>query len=280
MLLKNFAENPSVPDPKVWTLNKANGTIFRANVKNIAVERYFYDPPGEQGTEEALALLEDEAAKTLSKLLQNQTIRSLDQGERKVLAYFVATLDARTSAFREAQVDATKQLDKKLQDMADAMGKQYKSSAPSTEEEIREHHKQVMWAMTKSIVRILPHLSWSTLTTNRQNPFVISDHPLVKQNPVPPPAPWMGNLGWINEGLEVFLPLSTVVCLFISKPRNLTHLKQYELPPDLVNGINTLQTAYAQRFLFARGEQALKTLEVNMSADPGLRSARYMFEML
>lgn len=268
---------------QVHVLDKPAGRLFISNTRNIASERYFYDVPGEQPSERALAELETAIDPVLGKLIgfgngdipeEGQAL--LDETESDLLSMFIALLDVRTAPFRQSIGDMRNEIDSLLLDMASRMGIRHQSVQPATENDEREDFIAVMWQTAAEIRRIVRTMRWTLLLASEDSEFITSDHPLVKQNFSPPPLPWMGNLGWTSDGLEVFLPISSQVCLgLLNCDKNIPGVST--ITDSDVRMINRLVTAFAHRFLFAGSERPLRLIQGDLATVPGLRESRLAF---
>lgn len=276
--LRGFAAAAERGEDQVSVLDKKDGRIFVSNIRNVAAERFFYDGPGDQETERALAELEAAAAPILQRLASTGTVEPLSPMESRILADFVAVLDARTGSFRAAVVDLLKQHDQYLEQVAQRLGARHENAAPSTGEEERAMHKTLMWSMAGRTRKSVTELQWVRLIAESGARFVTSDHPVVKFNPRDPPAPWLGNLGWKSRGIQVFLPISPEVCICIGDFEQ-TMAGGYRYSDDGVRFVNGLQASHARRFLFSANERELRMIESLLLSRPELRDTKFEFEV-
>ena len=277
MYLKRFALDASEDSSMLRVLSKSDGRLFQANVANLAVERYFYDRSGPQGTEAALAELESAASPLIDRLVHDDGLRPLDVEESRTVATFVALLDFRTAAFRRAAVGLATSVDGLGERVATELGARYESTAPQAPEEVRAFHKALMWRTAAVAREVMASMQWTVLVAPADVRFVTSDHPVVKFNPLPPPAPWMGTLGWNSPGVQVLVPLSPQTCLAIvdaaeAMPSRATYSAEGVL---MANG---LQASYAHRFIFGSRDSELTGLEERMQLHPKLREGGLTFE--
>ena len=276
MYLKRFAAESEAGSSMLRVLSKADGRLFGANVSNVAVERYFYDGVGPQEAEGALAELEGATSPIIDRLAAEGEFQPLSAEESWTLATFVALLDVRTASFRRAAIGLAESIDGALRQMANALGTRHAPTAPQAPDEAREHHKSLMWTIAAASREAMASMQWTVLVAPVEARFVASDNPVVKYNPVPPPVPWMGNLGWRSPGLQVLLPLSPSTCLAIfDADVRLPGRARFAL--EGVRMANELQTFYAHRFIFGSRDDELACLEHQMQLDPSLREGGFAF---
>ena len=276
MYLKRFTAGSTAGSTMLRVLGKADGRLFGASTGNLAAERYFYDGVGPQEAENALAELESATSPIIDRLAAEGEFQPLSVEESWTLAAFVALLDLRTASFRGAALDLAESIDGTLQQVANALGANHTPVAPQTPDEAREYHKALMWSTASAARETMALMQWSLLEAPHEARFVTSDNPVVKHNPVPPPAPWMGNLGWKSPGLQILLPLSPSRCLAICDTNiRLPGLARYSL--EGVRMANELQAFYAHRFIFGSRDDELTALELQMRLNPSLREGRLAF---
>lgn len=101
---------------------------------------------------------------------------------------------------------------------------------------------------------ILLGLQWVLLENNTDMLLWTSDSPVNKFNPTESP-PYMGNLGYLSSGIEIFLPLTPKLCL------SLCDIGQHGLLPtekmimystENIIYQNDLQFCWANRHVFSQ----------------------------
>lgn len=285
-LLKNFTHGKK---PKIFVYDKSNNKRFQTNIKNIAAENGFYElelPDGILTLEPGLAHLEANAAGIIKKLVYEKTIKALNEDEVAILAVFLAVQFVRTKEHRLRFEHLGKLFSQKLRDMG------------ATEENIEEVTKGPVGVPEDKLIGLKSVLGakefvpyflnkvWVLFETTRKYPFFISDNPLTLHNEIDH-GPY-GNIGLAVRGIEIYLPISTTLCLGLLCPtiaeefqkahQNMKMLDQMapgfadsvmnkpaaarEFCEGLVNGtpisiiednvtmINSLQVMYSSRFVY------------------------------
>jgi hypothetical protein len=289
-LLKNFTRGKK---PQVFVFDKSNDNQFRTNIKNIAAEKGFYDL--EVGSdiltlEPGLANLEGSASGIINKILQEKSLKLLDECEVSILAVFLAVQFVRTKEHRLRFEYLGERLAQKFRDMGateENIAQQTKSSTELPEDKLIGF-KSVLGA--NEFVPILLNKVWVLFETTNRQPFYISDNPLGLHNQVDH-GPY-GNIGLAVRGVEIYFPISTTLCLGLLCPsiaeefqkayQNIRNLDQMapgladvvmnkpasarEFCDGLVNGtpisvaednvnlMNSLQVMYSSRFVYCESD--------------------------
>jgi|SRR3972149_1443164 len=286
-LLKNFAHGKK---PKIFAYDKSNDKRFHTNIKNVAAENGFYDLEVEDGVltmEPNLAHLEANTSGIIKKLIKDRNIKSLSEDEVAILALFLAVQFVRTKEHRLKFEHLGKQVAQKLHDMRGVSKENIKELIRSSES-VPEDKLFGLRSLVKA-KEFVPHFlnkAWVLLETTPKNPFFISDNPIGLHNDMDF-GPY-GNLGLAAKGIQIYLPISSTLCLnllcptlaeeFVKAYDNLKLLDQAasELADSaikrpalarafcdgLVNGtpikvvednvtmINSLQVVYSSRFVY------------------------------
>lgn len=116
MYLKHFATpESSGGKPQIHAYIREEGKKLSESaiaIENVAVEKWFYDLPGEddQAVEKHLSTLEANASPLLEELANSANIKGLSHSNKNDLAYFLATQHYRTRKFRDLAVESSKDL--------------------------------------------------------------------------------------------------------------------------------------------------------------------------
>lgn len=286
-LLKNFARGKK---PKIWGYDKSNDKQFHTNIKNVAAENGFYDLEVEDGVltfEPGLAHLEANTSGIIKKLVTERSIRTLDEHEVAILAAFLAVQFVRTKEHRLRFEHLGELFAQKLRDMGaseDNIGELTKSSTGLPE------GKLIGFRSIIGAKEFVPHFLnkvWVLFETSHKHPFYISDNPITLHNEQDH-GPY-GNIGLAVRGIEIYLPISTTLCLGLLCPtiaeefqnahENILLLDQtspgladavmkrpeaarafceglvngtpIQIIEDSVTMINSLQVMYASRFVYS-----------------------------
>lgn len=215
-LLKNFTHGKK---PMVFVYDKSNDKRFHVNIRNIAAEKGFYDLEIEDGVltlEPNLAHLEAKTSGIIKKLIKDKNINSLSEDEVVWLALFLAVQFVRTKEHRLIFEQIGKQLVHKLHDMGankENIEKITGSSGSVPEDKLFGLRSLVE---AKGFVPHFLNKAWVLLETTRRNPFFISDNPIGLHNDMDY-GPY-GNLGLAVKGIQIYLPISSTLCLHLLCP--------------------------------------------------------------
>lgn len=215
-LLKHFTRGKK---PQIFVYDKSNDKQFRTNIKNISAESGFYDLEVDDGVltlEPGLAQLEANTSGIIKKILREKTLKALDGHEVAILAVFLAVQFVRTKEHRLRFEHLGKLFAQKLRDMGATEDNvvEYTKSGTGLSEEKLIGFKSVMGA--KEFVPYFLNKVWVLFETTNRHPFYISDNPLTLHNEVDH-GPY-GNIGLAVRGIEIYLPISTTLCLGLLCP--------------------------------------------------------------
>lgn len=263
LLLRNFASGKK--RNRIWTYDKWEDRAFQSTVSDASVQTRFYEVDYGDGYvaswEEGLAALESKAAKVIRKVLETMTISELSLTERVTLAALVSAQWLRTSSMREALLDVDRAVEERFRSegtdpttvrlVAPGINP---STAPLYRKMSTDDAAEIaLEIMSENNPEIAAHLTmrcWSLMWTEKPVLFV-SDSPVCLHNSLNR-GPF-GNLGIMSEGIEVYMPLSSQVCLGIFCPIRYGEMPgSYSLDHGNVSLLNRLQTSFASRFIYAR----------------------------
>src|SRR5690606_22590431 len=203
-LLRSFA----VPKKaQVWVYDKSSGRSFISNTKNVASENRFYDfECGDQrlSLEPWLADLEARAQLVVKYILESDSVSALSNEQRHVLAAFLAVQLTRTKTFREEWGGFPRMLREYFEKSGDQVAR-----GSQAEDLIKDFSKNETKEQTARIVHQAPQhyaahfldKEWVLATTTPEQPFLLSDNPLARQNLIE--QPHRGNLGLKSPGIEI-----------------------------------------------------------------------------
>lgn len=215
-LLKNFTHGKK---PKICVYDKWNDNCFQTNIKNVAVENGFYDVEFEDNIltlEPGLAHLETNASGIIKKLVKDKAINVLNGNEVVILAVFLAVQFVRTKEHRLRFKHLGELFAKKLKDL----GAPEQNMDEVTGGKIGVS-KDKLFGL-KSVIGangFVPHFlnkEWVIFETTRIHPFYISDNPISLHNEID--HGFYGNLGLAVKGIEIYMPLSSTLCLGLLCP--------------------------------------------------------------
>ena len=212
-LLKNFSHGKK---RRLFVYDKSNDKCFCTNTKNIAGETGFYDIEGNDGIismEPELSRIETRASVIIKKLIEKKNLQSLTNDERVTLAVFMAVQFLRTKAFRLETSYIFKEMTQWLCKNG-IEAKQFNEIIGDLNTE-QGHKRFTLEFLEKSKNSLAPYLLdkvWILLETTIRNPFYISDNPIGLYNELKS-GPFRGNLGFDVKGIQIFLPISSTLCL-------------------------------------------------------------------
>ncbi len=261
-LLRNFAEDGK--KQRIWVYDKWYDKIHRTSIKNVAVQSYFYQYNLDENyfvsLEESLSQLEAAAAIVVRRILTERTIDTLDVLECGQLAALISAQWLRTSAFREY----SQQSDELIMEVLSQGGgdpTKVKLCVPGMDPDNAptyqpmsdaDHHMfaiEFMSKMNPQFTEALLLKKW-TLLQSTEPLLQISDHPVCLFNEVD-----MGlrsNLGLMVDGIEIYMPLSTRICLRMLCPKFYGDSPSaLDLTRELAGSLNNLQAMHGSRYQYA-----------------------------
>lgn len=215
-LLKHFTQGEK---PKIFVYDKSNDNKFHTNIKNIAAENGFYDIEVDDGIltlEPGLAQLESNSSGIIKKLIKQRTLKTLDEHEVAILAVFLAVQFVRTKEYRLRFEHLGELFAEKLREIGateENIAEQTKSATGLPEDKLIGL-QSVLGA--KEFVPYFLNKVWVLFETTNKRPFYISDNPLTLHNELDH-GPY-GNIGLAVRGIEIYLPISTTLCLGLLCP--------------------------------------------------------------
>jgi hypothetical protein len=255
-LLTNFSTGKR---SHIWAYDKHRSVRFRANVKNLAAEKGFYDHENGEGRisfESVLSSLESKAAKIIARLVRAKHLGELKADDRSLLSAFFAVQFVRTKEYRN-RYDA----------LIESLVQRLRESGMS-EEEIRrdcEGPGELKLSQLKSIVnaeKFVPFFfgkTWVLHETKRSAPFYISDNPITLHNQKQF-GPY-GNLGLAVPGIEIYIPLCPTLGLGMICP---TYGEECRKGYDNFRMMDQMQPGLADALLKdAKGARAFSEAVVN-----------------
>jgi hypothetical protein len=244
LLLKNFSKDS---ETHIWTFDKISflkkwKAIEQRAIKSVASADYFYDkevPFAEDSFEHQFGLIEDGVAPIIMKLSQTADLHSLSEGEKELLALFVAIQMTRTKG-------SLINVDRLNSDLIDQL-KQAGMDIPKAEtDELWKSHMRNAHQYSE----ILLTKKWILLRADSQ--FYSSDNPVVLNN-YTNRSDVRGTLGLKSEGVEIYFPLNDSLVLFLACEQTYAAFRVGTYPAEsrVVMYCNSLQVIYAERFVFS-----------------------------
>lgn len=208
-LLRNFGNGKK---DQVWVYDKSSARSFPSNTKNVASESRFYDFEFQGqplSLEPWLAELEGQAKTVVRSILEADSVSTLAEEQKHVLASFLAVQLTRTKTFREEWNAFPRMLREHLEKSGDkvAPGSQAEALiADIPEKDSKEQTARIIYKAPENYAAHFLDKDWVLAATSRKHPFLLSDNPLARQNLIDRPN--RGNLGLTTPGIEIYFPLS------------------------------------------------------------------------
>lgn len=104
--LKQFSREKN-REHYIWCYDKETGQVFKTNIKNIGMEKYFYHK--NDVFENALSIMEGYSSK-IYKIIQEKPISALTREEKQLFAELVYLQDTRTRKARDGMIRVKKEV--------------------------------------------------------------------------------------------------------------------------------------------------------------------------
>lgn len=278
LLLRRFS---GARDGQIWAFDKQTGRAFPTSTKKVAAEKDFYDLEVDEvilTLEPSLACLEAVVADIFAGIVERESLDGLTDADRAHLSMFAAAQMLRT----KYQRDLWERLHGDLRDAIIRRGGDPKDISGFVESEapgaLKAESLRFLHETAPRFAALFAQKTWVLYKAPRDDPFYISDNPIALQNTLNQ-NPYGGSLGLACPGIEIYLPLSPVLCLCFLCPTVITHIRELEekgrriglnvdgiaavaaingksgtLRPESVMNLNSLQVLYSVRFVFANAE--------------------------
>lgn len=188
--------------------------ISHSSIKNTASKKYYY---GETETiEDILMRIEAQASLIIKNIIKNRKVPELNSNEYEMLLLFVLTLEARVLKVGDYQSNQAEILIKTMLQMRKDNGD------PDLQEINLDNFKIETSSPTTNYIRaaasnlaIVRDLNCTLIVSNTYRDFITSDNPVVRYNYMYNDRQYLKNYGLANMGLQIFLPISPKLCLYI-----------------------------------------------------------------
>ena len=242
---------------QVFVFDKLTERSFPKSIRKVACGLGFDDCAvggGPFSIDPLLKKIENFSSPIIDRIVAKGSLRVLSGPDRKMLALFATVQMLRTDARR-------KELKGLIDDFRDAVER-----AGMDPNKIRGFDFLDMEQTRVASITSLPELatdllpeflnkSWILYSTTEAHPFYISDNPVarfnLKQNPL------RSTLGLRAQGIQIYLPISSTLCLgflcpTINLPLGVRILgRPLRLSPANVEHFNSLQVLNAEQFVYS-----------------------------
>lgn len=278
-LLRNFGNGKK---DQVWVYDKSSSRSFPSNTKNVASESRFYDFEFQGQTltlENWLSELESKAKSVISFILKSDTLKTLSDEQKEILAAFFAVQMTRTKTFREEWNEFPGLLRKHLELTGDKVAPDSQAEElirDFSENDSKEQTARIIYKAPETYAAHFLNKDWVLAATSRKHPFLLSDNPLTRQNMIDRPN--RGNLGLKTQGIEIYFPLSPTraLAMWCSSLTNVVHQSAQTLKRTMSSEAEEI-IAMSDALLSGRPVQYSNLNVENFNSLQVIWSERYIF---
>lgn len=212
-LLRHFATGGN---DRLYAYDKWNDRVFATTPEKAAKENGFYDfeiNGVEVSLEQPLDTLEANAAPIILNLLKTRDLLGLSTQDKTTLALFCAAQMLRDKGARAMHLDMRDKMRERLKEMG-ADPKKVKGFEDPDDEEIRRTSIIQLAEAPKLLPYFLNYKHWALLLAPDGSNLYTSDSPLTFHNDNE--FGFFGNLGLAVKGIQISLPLSARINLWIT----------------------------------------------------------------
>jgi hypothetical protein len=209
LLLRGFATDAK---EQLFALDKQTGKVFQTSIRNVATEKGFYDietQTGRESLESGLSRLESVVAPLITRIRAERALSFLSPSEREMIALFAMVQHQRTVNYRQKVSQMNVDLLAKIRRMG------FATDQIDGIKEFSEDDLQKFAVLSIGMaIQFAPHIldkAWILQSSDANNQFFIADNPIALQNRKDL-GPY-GNIGFAVPDIEIFLPLSSTLCL-------------------------------------------------------------------
>ena len=269
--LKNFAIHKKSGEYSIRCYNKELGNRFNSNIKQVAMERYFYDEEDPPEIENYFSHLEGLHTKVYNKIINNHSIKQLTMYDKFMMAHYIMTQNERTRSARIRNAQMTELLYKYGKHEInlppfESLDEDYRKWLLESRATIGQFNIMFNPVETEDgtihhpydIVMKMAKLGWILLRDNLKQEFFTSDHPVYVHNPQPGSKNMIRGYGmdsYTAESVEIFFPLTPRLCLVLFD-KYYSDYKNWGLIRQVNQGeldwINTQVIAMAHRTVFTK----------------------------
>lgn len=245
--LKNFGE-------LLYAFDKTTLEQFRTTPKKIGMESNFYggEVEGLSSLEKAFSSLEYDSSKAIHELIKTENYELLTDKSKINIHKFLSLQYIRTPAHRKEIVESHNYI---LNEVAKSKGFEDANVKLTEQSEIGVHLESIKDYPLYAI--LIGRMKFMTMINKTSTPFWTSDNPVCFDNFVPSA---MGNLGIINRGIQIHIPISPKILLVAVDPiffRDMPNVNEiYDKKGILFE--NFLQAENSSRWVFSNTEKFQK----------------------
>lgn len=163
----------------IWVYDKENRKEFQTNIKDAAIENYFYCDETMQEIEKALSKIEGESSIIYKKIVEEETIKNLTNQERFSFSRWILLQHVRTKAYREEVKEYLSKVSEKcgIKENLDEVPFQLSLMFPNYKEK-DERGINIDVEMVKTIYS----MHWCILVSKSIYGYCTSDAPIIREN--------------------------------------------------------------------------------------------------
>lgn len=265
----------------IYRFDKNTGETRLKNISKVAGANNFYEIEEVRelgGIERYLGGFENDFGPVRDKILAAKEVIGLNENERRVVAYFVATQFARTLEIRTVMRDMIQSIKDSLEGEKLSADLRRQIEEAQTESSLRDIHLSMLDDVPWVAGRLMER-KWIAIVNETEMPFWTSDHPVNLRNEIEPSR--VARHGILLPENQVYLPLSPTLSLVICDYRYYMYEPDRYVTTDMNNIVfqNDWQPRQATQFLFSNKEDfslARRIKEgVPEAADPSRRRVSY-----
>ncbi len=263
--LRRFAEDSQ----RLWVFDKPTKRAFKANIRNVASESYFYDFPATslaenvdpQLVEKELAKIETQFSDTLETVLSKvQESGRIDPQQKSLMSQFMALQELRTPEARNSWIEMKEtvmqrvlelQIQHKMPELSD---RDYRVRVNPEVVAIQQARFMFSPRILLPMCNVLQNHIWLVGLNETSQPFYTSDSPLVRR--AHKEERFWSTSGLGSEGIEIAFPLTPKHILILCDRRFFGEIASRDcgtisLNSDNVTYYNGLQVFQSSRQVYS-----------------------------
>ncbi|MDE2590895.1 MAG: DUF4238 domain-containing protein [Patescibacteria group bacterium] len=261
---------------EIHCFDKKKDVKFKSTPENVAAKSDFYggEYEGIPSLETVFSQLEGNHAIAMRTLIEKQNYYKLPHEQKLAICEFLAFQYLRTEESRKGITRLTEE----AYNLLGAKIIPENLKVKLTEKGSIDMHLKTMTDYRRLAVLFF-NMKFAIFLNKTEIPFWTSDNPISKQNEYDT-NPY-GNLGIVNKGIEIHLPLTPTLCLYALDPTLFCHIPDLQkvLTKQHVIRENFLQLRYSTRFVYSNTNR-FHLITSMLKSNPHLRDdSRSDFEV-
>lgn len=254
LYLKNFTIKRDKKSP-TYVFDLKTNKIRRSSIRKIAFENNFCNIKIKGSNvivsmEEALSDIESKIAPSLEKLIFHLNPNILSGEERFQISTFFSLLLSRNPRYRELHKQMIEGVKKKF---GEKMTPEFEKKITLSADELKLSMFRIIKIYLDKVSPIFYNFKWSVGLGNFFARIHTSDNPLVRYNPKS--DKFRSTLGLLCEGIQLILPLTPSICLFMYHAKDYPDMKTFfNFNEENALFIKSALVGQANRWLFAQNK--------------------------